>query len=241
MKFVCGNFKMNGTLKKLPAYIESLNELDKETLHNVCVCLPFPFLGYAHKAHFNVGAQDCSQYAEGAYTGDVSAHMLAECACKYVLVGHSERRLMHYENDRTVYNKAVMASKARLQPIVCIGENEDQISDKYDVLRRQIRAFNPKEYCDEEISELKFAYEPVWAIGTGKVPDEQTISSTCEFISELLIKILGKKIDVLYGGSIKPANAKNILQINTVDGVLVGGACLNAAEFKQIINIAKEM
>lgn len=232
---------MNGSLKKLPAYIESLNELDNSTLQNVCVCLPFPLLGYSHKAHFNVGAQDCGSEMQGAYTGEVSSHMLAECGCKYVIVGHSECRARHYETDSLIYKKAVMASRAKLKPIVCIGENVNQISDKYNVLRKQISAFNPKEYCDSEIVGLKFAYEPVWAIGTGKIPDVQTISSTCEFISELLIKIFGKKVDVLYGGSIKAANAQSILEICTVNGVLVGGACLEVNEFKKIIKVAEKL
>ena len=231
---------MNGSIKKLPAYIESLNELDNSILQNVCVCLPFPFLGYANDARFNIGAQDCSVEMKGAYTGDVSSHMLAECGCKYVIVGHSERRTRCNETDAIVYKKASMASKAKITPIVCVGENADQITDKYNVLRKQIIEFNPKEYCEEKMGDIKFAYEPVWAIGTGKVPDVQTISSTCEFISELLIKTLGRKVDVLYGGSIKPSNAKDILEIDQVNGLLIGGACLDPEEFKQIINIAAE-
>ena len=235
MKFVCGNLKMNGSLAKIESYISSLNELDDDVLSNVCVCFPAPLLGYASHAHFNIGAQDCHYEESGAFTGDVSPYLLAECGCEYVLVGHSERRKYHHETDELVYKKALKASEAGITPIVCIGETYEQIEDRFEVLRKQVSVFNPKQYSDGEISKLIFAYEPIWAIGSGEVPDKATIDAVCEFISELAIKIMGRKVPVLYGGSVTDKNVCEILSGKVVDGVLIGKASLDPSKFKQII------
>ncbi len=241
MKFVCGNFKMNGSLSSILTYTNTLNTLDSNVLKNVCVCFPTPFLLAAKNALFSLGGQNCHQLKDGAYTGETSAKMLADCGCKYVLVGHSERRKYNSEDDKTIYMKAIEAHNAKLTPIVCIGENESQIDKKYDVLRRQIMEFNPKVYSEENFSSIMFAYEPVWAIGTGRAATLQEIHSTCEFISETLIKIFGNKIPVLYGGSVSPKNAESILEIKTIDGVLVGGNCLAVDKFEEIINVSARM
>ena len=237
MKFVCGNFKMNGSVQGISEYVNSLNEFDKDVLEKVCVCLPNPLLGYAQKAEFNLGAQDCSYEKHGAFTGDTSPILLHECGAKYVLIGHSERRKYHKETDAIVYKKAVAAAQCHLTPIVCVGENKDQINDRYEVLRTQISALNAK-FQDKPIRSIMIAYEPVWAIGTGEVPEAKIIDSVCEFISELAIKIFGMKVDVLYGGSVNAENAEEILSLRNVNGVLVGGACLEIEKFKPIINQA---
>lgn len=238
MKFVCGNIKMNGSLAKIDAYVNSLNEIDQSMLDNVCVCFPGPLLGYLKDAHFKIGAQDCHYAESGAFTGETSPRLLAECGCSYVIVGHSERRAYHNETDELIYKKALKASEFSLVPIVCIGETHDQISDRFEVLRKQMSVYNPKQYSDGEIPELIFAYEPVWAVGTGETPDKAEINSICEFISELAIKMMGKKINVLYGGSVTEKNAGEILSCNSVDGVLVGGTSLDSMRFKQIIMAA---
>lgn len=238
MKLVFGNIKMNGSLAKIDAYVSSLNEIDQNTLDNVCVCFPGPLLGYLKEAHFKIGAQDCHYAESGAFTGETSPRLLAECGCSYVIVGHSERRAYHNETDELIYKKALKASEFSLVPIVCIGETHNQISDRFEVLRKQMSVYNPKQYSDGEIPELIFAYEPVWAVGTGEIPDKSDINSICEFISELAIKMMGKKINVLYGGSVTEKNAEEILSCNSVDGILVGGASLNSTRFKQIIMIA---
>lgn len=237
MKFVCGNFKMNGSVSTISDYVKSLNELDPEVLENLCVCVPHPLLGFAQEAKFNLGAQDCYLEKHGAYTGDVSPALLHECGAKYVLIGHSERRKYHKETDSLVYKKALVASQCHLTPIVCVGENKDQINDRYEVLRAQINALSVK-FNDKPIKSIMIAYEPVWAIGIGEIPEPKIIDSVCEFISELAIKIFGRKINVLYGGSVNADNAEEILALKNVDGVLVGGACLEIEKFKPIINQA---
>jgi triosephosphate isomerase len=237
MKFVCGNFKMNGSVAGISGYVNSLNELDQDILENICVCLPHPLLGFAQNAKFNIGAQDCSNEKHGAFTGDTSPILLHECGAKYVLIGHSERRKYHKETDAMIYKKAVAAAQCHLTPIVCIGETKDQINDRYEILRTQMSALNTK-FNDKPIKHIMIAYEPVCAIGTGEVPESKTIDSVCEFISELAIKIFGRKICVLYGGSVNADNAEEILSLRNVDGVLVGGACLEIEKFKPIINQA---
>lgn len=238
MKFVCGNMKMNGSLKMLPDYIRSLNELDADRLKNVCVCVQGPMLGFTREAKFNIGAQDCHHEEIGSFTGDTSAKLLAECGAKYVLVGHSERRKNHNENDNLVYQETIAASAAGITPIVCIGETQEQINDRFEVLRQQLSVLTPKPMDINTLESLIVAYEPVWAIGTGLVPDIGTIRSVCEFISESLIKIFSARIPVLYGGSVTKNNAKEIMSSKYVDGVLVGKACLDPTHFKEIIKLA---
>ena len=229
---------MNGSLRTLPDYIRSLNELDADRLKHVCVCFQGPMLGFTQNAKFSIGAQDCHYEESGSFTGDTSAHLLAECGAKYTLVGHSERRKNHNESDNIVYQKAAAASAAGITPIICIGETKEQASDRFEILRQQLAALTPKQINCDPLKSLIVAYEPVWAIGTGIVPDVQTIDSVCEFISETLIKIFAAKIPVLYGGSVTKNNAQEILSAKNVDGVLVGKACLDPTHFKEIINAA---
>jgi triosephosphate isomerase len=186
-----------------------------------------------------MGAQDCSVETEGAYTGDVSAAMLKDIGCKYVLVGHSERRSGHGETSEQVKSKASAALKAGLTPVICVGENlQERESGKHvEVVSAQIRKSLPALlHSDSQI----IAYEPVWAIGTGKTPTVAQISEMHKTIASLLTYATsGAHTPILYGGSVKGASAREILSTEGVDGVLVGGASLNATEFCAIIAAAE--
>lgn len=239
MKFVFGNFKMNGSLNKIGDYVDSLNELSPDILEKVCVFFPFPFFGFLGDCRFKYGAQDCSFAESGAYTGDTSPILLKECNCDYVLIGHSERRKHHHEDGKTILQKTVAAVKAGLKPVVCIGETIEEKENRFEVLRHQLSIFTPREE-KVVLDNLIIAYEPVWAIGSGVIPTKEEIRGTCEFISEDMIKVIGKKVSVLYGGSVNETNATEILGIENLDGVLIGKASLYPTEFKKIALISQE-
>lgn len=238
MKFVFGNFKMNGSLNEIGGYVDSLNELSPDILEKLCVFFPFPFFGFLGDCRFKYGAQDCSFVESGAYTGDTSPVLLKECNCDYVLVGHSERRKYHHEDAETVLQKTIAAVKAGLKPVVCIGETMEEKKNRFEVLRKQLSIFTPRNE-NVSLNNLIIAYEPVWAIGSGFIPTKEEICETCEFISENMIKVIGEKISVLYGGSVNETNAMEILGIENLDGVLAGKASLCTTEFKKIALIAQ--
>ena len=168
-----------------------------------------------------VGGQDCSAHKSGAYTGEISAEMLYDAGCKYVLVGHSERRQYHNETDELVKQKADQAIENAIIPIICVGENlaQREAGNYLQVITDQAQKSVPKD------GDFFIAYEPVWAIGTGKTPTLAEINEVHQAIKKLVAK------PVLYGGSVKASNAKEIMASDVVDGVLVGGASLNADEF----------
>ncbi len=174
------------------------------------------------------GGQDCHSESQGAYTGDIAAAMLADLGCRYVIVGHSERRQYHGETDATVRAKAEAAQAAGLTPIICVGESraEREAGQAETVVGRQFTGSCP----DTGGSGFVLAYEPVWAIGTGLTPSIDDIAAMHRFIA----KELGDKTTVLYGGSVKPANAGEILAVDAVGGALVGGASLKAEDFLAI-------
>ena len=183
----------------------------------------------------SLGGQDCNANEQGAYTGDVSATMLLDAGAEYVIVGHSERRAGYAESDALVAEKAAAAKAAGLIPVICIGESlEQRESGEYAaVLEEQARNSVPHGF---HANDFLLAYEPVWAIGTGKVADAETIHVTHEHI----VKFLPQGSAILYGGSVKPENAEEIMQIPRVDGVLVGGASLKSASFNAIIAAAEQ-
>jgi triosephosphate isomerase len=179
-----------------------------------------------------VGGQDCHAEVSGAHTGDVSAEMLADLGCAYAIVGHSERRTNHAEDNPMVWSKAIAAQRAGLTAIICVGETEAERDrgDALDVVRRQIIGSLPDA---AKASNTVIAYEPVWAIGTGRTPNNDDIAEVHDAMRALLVEKMsdGDQVRLLYGGSVKPGNAAEILAIENVNGALVGGASLKAEDF----------
>jgi triosephosphate isomerase len=196
-----------------------------------------PVADAAAGSHLLVGGQDCHLAATGANTGDVSAEMLADAGACAVILGHSERRADHGELDRTVAAKVKAARRAGLAPIVCVGETAGQRAAglTLTVIGRQVRHSIP----DGDLGSLVVAYEPVWAIGTGLTPTTADVAEVHGFIRGLLVERFGEAgaaARILYGGSVKPSNARELMSVDDVDGALVGGASLKAADFLGIID-----
>lgn len=238
-KLAAGNWKMNGDLSALAeidALIESFPEPDCEVL----ICPPAPLL-HPMKAKIGVhpialGGQDCHANASGAHTGDISAELLKDVGADYVILGHSERRADHGEDDGAVAGKAQAANKAGLIAIICVGETEAQrdAGETLDVIEAQLAGSVP---TGATADNTVIAYEPVWAIGTGRVPTNEQIAEVHAFMRDKLQAAVANagNLRLLYGGSVKPGNAAEIFAIPDVDGALVGGASLKAADFGGII------
>jgi triosephosphate isomerase len=234
MKLIVGNWKMNGNLKLLQ---ECLSQWQAAPSFNqVVLCLPAVFLEKAetfiHQPNFHIGGQNCHSQLQGAFTGDTSASHLKEVGCRYVIVGHSERRQGHQETNSMVKAKAEAALKADLIPIICIGETLEQREQRttLDVLKQQL-----EESVPNHPSPL-IAYEPVWAIGTGKVAALEDIQSVHGFIKHFF----NNHVTILYGGSVTVENYKEILSLSDVDGVLVGGASLKVDDFAKMVYYLKQ-
>jgi triosephosphate isomerase len=237
---IAGNWKMNGLSPALAEVIKLKGMIKDTGGVDVVVCPPFTLLEQISDAGIATGGQDCHSKASGAFTGDISAEMLADAGARYVIVGHSERRVGHGEDDALVRAKAEAGLRAGLVPIVCIGETLDERrgGQANYVVERQILGSTPDLTADQQ---CVIAYEPVWAIGTGVTPTNEEIAQMHGFIRKLLtnrFKERGDMIRILYGGSLKPSNAKEILAIPDVDGGLVGGASLLADDFAAIISAA---
>lgn len=225
-KYIVANWKMNGDLKLIKAYADLVHANPIKS--HLIVCPPATYIWSAIGAGYDVGAQDCHQNEHGAYTGNISAQMLHELGCKYVIIGHSERRIHQHETDAQIHKKAEVALKNKLIPIICIGESiEDRENEEtLAVLKAQLETACPK--LDEGFI---VAYEPVWAIGTGKTATPKDI----ECVHAMIREHVGPKIPILYGGSVNSENAYTILDLANVDGVLVGGASLKTDEILAII------
>jgi triosephosphate isomerase len=236
-KLVVGNWKMNGGLRQNDALLAALRAgWEAPAGRQLAVCVPHPYLWQAQAALSGSaiawGAQDVSEYASGAHTGEVSAAMVAEFGCRYALVGHSERRARG-ENDAIVAQKAAAALDAGLTPVVCLGETlaEREAGSTDAVVQRQLEAVATG--LGERINAVVIAYEPVWAIGTGRTASP----SQAQAVHRLLRERLGRKgagVPLLYGGSVKADNAKALFACPDIDGALVGGASLHADEFLAI-------
>ena len=237
--FLAGNWKMNGLSASLQEIEAMRAGVDRGAAGaaEVAVCPPATLLAQA--AHFlkgskiALGAQDCHPQPSGAFTGDISAEMIKDAGGSYVIVGHSERRAGHGEGDALVRAKAEAARRAGLTAIVCVGETreEREAGRAVEVVSGQIRGSLPAGATPEN---LVVAYEPVWAIGTGLTPTAGDVADMHAAIRRLLGELYGAagaKIRILYGGSVKPANAKELLGLPNVDGALVGGASLKAVDF----------
>ncbi len=236
---VAGNWKMNGLKASLAEIAGMANGYDEALRAKVelLVCPPATLLAAvaaaAAGAHVGVGAQDCHAKKEGAHTGDISAEMIADAGGTYVIVGHSERRADHGESDAVVRAKAEAAIRAGLRAIVCVGETEAQrnAGKTLDVVGGQLDGSIP---AGATAAQLVVAYEPVWAIGTGLTPTAADVAEVHAFIRQRLGKLVGAEaagVRVLYGGSVKPSNAVELMGVANVDGALVGGASLKAADF----------
>jgi triosephosphate isomerase (TIM) len=238
---IAGNWKMNG-LKSALAEFEAMRAgaADLAGKADLLVCPPATLIAaFADKARGSglaVGAQDCHPNASGAHTGDLSAEMLADAGANAVIVGHSERRADHGESDALVRQKAEAAWRAGLTAIVCIGETREQrdAGQTLDICGGQLRGSLPDAAT---AARLVVAYEPVWAIGTGLTPTAKDVEQVHRFIRGILtdrFKGEGGRIRILYGGSVKPSNAAELMGIANVNGALVGGASLKAADFLAI-------
>ena len=246
---IAGNWKMNGLASDGTALALALRQrLDAagEPGADVVVCPPATLIreiaGIARGSRLAVGAQDCHIREKGAFTGDVSAVMLADAGCRYVIVGHSERRAGHGEGDALVRAKAEAAHRAGLTAIVCVGETEAErdAGRALDVVAGQLAGSLP---AGAGADDTVVAYEPVWAIGTGRTPTPEDVAAVHSHLRRALESALGpeaaRRVRLLYGGSVKASNAGTLLGVADVDGALVGGASLDAAEFWSIVQAVR--
>ena len=247
---VVANWKMNGSKAALDQFLPSLVEGGVcELGTEVVVCPPVVYLqhaaGMTNKTVVSnavaLGAQDISQHSEGAYTGEISGSMLVDMQATWVIVGHSERRAYHSENDQQVALKAVSALKEGLVPIVCVGETleERESGVTESVIERQVKALVDSLPDVDELAKVVLAYEPIWAIGTGKTASPQQAQAVHQLIRSLL-GAAGQHIRILYGGSVKPDNATALFQQPDIDGGLVGGASMVADSFIEICRVAAQ-
>jgi triosephosphate isomerase len=246
--FVAGNWKMHtssaSAVELAAAIVKGLASEDRVT---VAVCPPFPYLslvaGVVHGSPIALGAQNMHPEREGAFTGEVSPTMLLDVGCRYVILGHSERRHKLGESDAFINQKVRMAMTMGLQAILCVGETleERDRNQTESVLERQIRCGLANVHKDD-FRKLVVAYEPVWAIGTGRNATPDQAQQACAFIRRIIAELFGEnpaqEIPIQYGGSVKPENASSLMLQADVDGALVGGACLIAEQFLAIITAA---
>ncbi|MGC6475215.1 MAG: triose-phosphate isomerase [Parvibaculales bacterium] len=242
-QLIAGNWKMNASaadLRQLSLLTQKLADR-KVVAADVMICPPAIVLMQAVQqlkdSPVQIGGQDCHEKSAGAYTGNISAPMLKRAGAKAVIIGHSERRQYHQESNKLVAAKMTAAVEAGLLPILCVGETlkERRAKQTLRVIGQQVRAAMPE---IKRAQQLVIAYEPVWAIGSGLTPTLEQIAQVHAFIRKTLIKKygdLGARIRILYGGSVNPKNAQDILAVPNVNGALVGGASLKASDFYKII------
>ena len=247
-KVIAGNWKMNMLQNEAIKFIEELTPLVKDTENEVILCVPYTDLFYslltAQNTNIKIGAQNMHFEEKGAYTGEVSGEMLKSINVEYVIIGHSERRQYFNETDETVNKKIKAAFKYDLKPIVCVGETlEEREKDKTtEVITKQTR-LALEGLTEEQVENTIIAYEPIWAIGTGKTATSEDANNSIKEIRNEICKIYGQnvanKVIIQYGGSVKSSNAKELFEMSDIDGGLVGGASLNAEEFSNIVNYNK--
>lgn len=242
---IAGNWKMFKTKAEAIAFAEEFRELYKDTDVQTAICAPFTNLEALKEAfagtEIKVGAQNVHFADEGAFTGEISVSMLEEIGVDFCIVGHSERRQYFGETDETVNKKLKKLFEGPIRPILCVGESlEERDADKaFDVVGGQIKA--DLEGIDAaDVKKLVIAYEPIWAIGTGRTATPDQAEEMCAFIRKTLIELYGEEVSdeviIQYGGSVKPANATEIMNMDEIDGALVGGASLKPKDFMEIID-----
>ena len=244
-KVIAGNWKMNKLPNETITFFEELAPLVKNTKNEVIICAPYTDLFYAilsaQNTNIKIGAQNMHWEENGAYTGEISTQMLKSIGVEYVIIGHSERRQYFAETDETVNKKVKAAHNVGLKPIVCVGEtlSQREFGKAKEIVTNQIKS-GLKDLTKNEIMSTIVAYEPIWAIGTGKTATKEDANETIKWIREELEKIYGKenadKVIIQYGGSVKSENAKELFEMSDIDGGLVGGASLKPDEFAKIVN-----
>lgn len=244
---VVGNWKMNGTKQMVQALLGALVANNTENGRaEIVVCPPYLYIPLAmkllHGTSISIGGQDVWLESDGAFTGDISAAMLADFGCSWVIVGHSERRSLHAEDDCLVAKKVMTAQMAGLVPIICVGETLDEREDgkTEPVIARQLDAVLETAGIQSFASAV-IAYEPVWAIGTGRTATPQQAQEIHEYIRQRIAinnADIALSLRILYGGSVKPGNAAELFNQPDIDGGLIGGASLNAVDFIQICRAA---
>lgn len=245
-QYIIGNWKMHGNKTSVAELLNKIVDFEKKNQANVhlVVCPPYVFFEQTQillgKTKLQWGGQNMAEESEGPYTGEISASMLSEFGCDYVLLGHSERRQLYGETDTQIAKKFGLAIKSGLTPILCVGETfaERQANQTYTVLQAQLAKI--LDYGKDVLKQAIIAYEPVWAIGTGLSAQPQQVQEAHQFLREQL-KLLGsdlaQELAILYGGSVKASNAEALFQMPDVDGGLIGGASLDAVEFLRIYEI----
>lgn len=238
-----GNWKMNKTASEASEFIKELTESVKGAKNDVLICVPFTNLETAVRltegTNVKVGAQNMDYHDSGAYTGEVSADMLLDAGVKYVVIGHSERREYYNETDKTVNLKVLKALEKGITPVLCCGESLEQREGgiTFDWVRMQIKLALAGV---EDVTKVVIAYEPIWAIGTGKTATSEQAEEVCGAIRECVATLYGKdaaeKTTILYGGSVNAKNAAELFAMENIDGGLVGGASLKTADFTVIAN-----
>ncbi|QVL57136.1 MAG: triose-phosphate isomerase [Simkaniaceae bacterium] len=248
-RFIIGNWKMHMGAGETAAFVQKLLPKIGETTTFVGIAPPFTSIeaavAEAEKSYLNIGAQNMSEFPKGAYTGEISSSMLKEGGISFVILGHSERRIHFHEDDQMIHRKVKWALQEELLPILCIGESQEERDQEMTekVLTRQLGEAL-KDFSTQELENLVIAYEPVWAIGTGKTatPDiaQETHHLIRTFIKGQWGEAVGERIPILYGGSVKPENTAILMAEPDIDGALVGGASLEVESFANIIKFAEE-
>ena len=244
-KVIAGNWKMNMLPNEAIEYIDKLAPLVKKKKNEVILCVPYTDLFYAlltaQNTNIKIGAQNMHFAEKGAYTGEVSAKMLKSINVEYVIIGHSERRQYFNETDETVNKKIKSAFENGLKPIVCVGETlEERESGKTESIITKQTELALDGLTNEQVENTIIAYEPIWAIGTGKTATSEDANNSIKAIRNKIEELYGKdvaeKVIIQYGGSVKSKNAKELFSMSDIDGGLVGGASLDPEEFSKIVN-----
>ena len=247
-KVIAGNWKMNMLPDATIRFIDELTPLVKDTENEVILCVPYTDLFYAlltaQNTNIKIGAQNMHWEENGAYTGEVSGQMLKAIGVEYVIIGHSERRQYFAETDETVNKKLKSAFKDGLKPIVCVGETlEEREAGKAEEIITSQTEKALSGLTEEQVENTIIAYEPIWAIGTGKTATSEdannAIKSIRNKISNIYGQMVAKRVIIQYGGSVKASNAKELFTMSDIDGGLVGGASLKTEEFAKIVNYNK--
>lgn len=244
-KVIAGNWKMNMLPNETINFIEGLSQEIKDVKNEIILCVPYTDLFYAlltaQNTNIKIGAQNMHWKEKGAYTGEISGQMLKSIGVEYVIIGHSERRQYFAETDETVNLKVKSALKNNLKPIICVGETLEQREhgETEKIIESQIK-LALKDLTKEQIRAIIIAYEPVWAIGTGKTATPEEANNVIKYIrkqiKELYNEEIAENIIIQYGGSVKASNAEELFNMSDIDGALVGGASLNFKEFSEIVN-----
>jgi len=242
---IAGNWKMHKTVEEGLELVNSLKDRVKDSKCDIVVCPPFislaAVLGAVKGSNIEVGAQNMHFEEQGAFTGEVSPVMLKALGVKYVIIGHSERRQYFGENDETVNKKVVSAFKHGLIPIMCVGETllDREANKTFEIIENQVKK-DLKGISQDEIKNMIIAYEPIWAIGTGKTATSEDANQVIKFIRDKVSEMFGNgaadEMRIQYGGSVKSSTIKEQMAMSDIDGALVGGASLKADEFAAIVN-----